>query len=134
MGRLPGIILDRLTEVEDAYLPPWRRGRDSAAMADPLLILENRSTTWTRPLPPFFAPCGTADPLLDDTRRLAAALARIGVACEARYYHREYHAFHAFYPLPNARRCWADTFAFLERHMPVQRAVPDSAATELAMP
>ena len=39
---------------------------------------------------------GTRDPLLPDTRRLAAALERRGVPCEAHYYPGEVHAFQAF--------------------------------------
>src|SRR2546430_6410072 len=39
-----------------------------------------------RPLPPFFAPVGTRDPLLDDTRRLEKALLALNVPVEARYY------------------------------------------------
>jgi len=66
-------------------------------------------------LPAFFAPVGTRDPLLDDTRRLERALRRMGVSCEARYYLGELHAFPALVWRKNAQRCWRDTFAFLDR-------------------
>ena len=56
-----------------------------SGLADPLLLLESDQTP-ERPLPPFFAPVGTKDPLLPDTRRLKAALDRRGVPCQARYY------------------------------------------------
>ena len=93
----------------------WRPSRaPDRALADPLLILEQASAP-DRPLPPFFAPVGTADPVLDDTRRLARALGRLSVPCEARYYEGEPHAFHAISFRENARRCWRDTFAFLDR-------------------
>ena len=72
---------------------------------------------WDRPLPPFFAPVGTRDPLLDDTRRLARALDGLGVPCEARYYPGGIHAFHALVWDPAARACWRDALAFLDRHM-----------------
>jgi acetyl esterase len=79
-----------------------------------------------RPLPPFFAPVGTRDPLLDDTRRLEKALAALDVPCEARYYPGGIHAFHALVWDPAARRCWRDALAFLDRHMrpAVADAVP----------
>jgi acetyl esterase len=70
-----------------------------------------------RPLPPFFVPVGTRDPLLDDTRRLEKALAGLNVPCEARYYPGGIHAFHAMVWDPAARRCWRDALAFLDRHM-----------------
>jgi acetyl esterase len=119
--RVPAVIMDRVLEVTESYLGVPELPDAVTAMADPLVILEDTRTPWVRPLPPFFAPCGTFDPLLDDTRRLAAALQKLGVTCEARYYRRQTHAFHAFYPLPQARRCWNDTFTFLGQHMP---AVP----------
>ena len=72
-----------------------------------------------RPLPPFFAPVGTRDPLLDDTRRLERALTALDVPCEARYYRGGIHAFHALVWDPAARQCWRDALAFLDRHMRV---------------
>jgi acetyl esterase len=86
-------------------------------LADPLRIIESADASFARPLPPFFAPVGTRDPLLDDTRRLAAALERRRVPCEARYYRGGIHAFHAMVWDPAARRCWRDALAFLDRHM-----------------
>jgi len=91
-------------------------------LADPLLVIEraaagDRSVRFDRALPPFFAPVGTRDPLLDDTRRLDKALAALGTPCEARYYRGGIHAFHAMIWDPGARRCWRDTLAFLDRAM-----------------
>lgn len=107
-------IHDRFIEVYDAYLGTGFRAGDPAfELADPLCVLEG-DRALDRPLPPFFAPCGTLDPLLVDTRRLAAALARRGVRCEAPEYRGELHAFHALVFRPNARRCWRDTFRFLD--------------------
>ena len=90
------------------------------ALADPLVLVERAArgeVALDRPLPPFFAPVGTRDPLLDDTRRLEKALARLNVPCEARYYPGGIHAFHALVWDPAARRCWRDALAFLDRHM-----------------
>ncbi|MBC7977404.1 MAG: alpha/beta hydrolase, partial [Myxococcales bacterium] len=108
-------IHDRFMEVYDAYLgADFRAGDPAWELADPLCVLE-RDDALERPLPPFFVPCGTADPLLADTRRLARALARRGVVHEAPEYEGELHAFHALMFRPNARRCWSDTYRFLER-------------------
>ncbi len=88
---------------------------EATALADPLRIIEAGGLE--RPLPPFFAPVGTRDPLLDDTRRLEKALAALNVPCEARYYPGGIHAFHAMVWDPAARRCWRDALAFLDRAM-----------------
>ena len=84
-------------------------------LADPLCFFE-RGPEPARPVPPFFLPVGTKDPLLDDTRRLARALRAMGVSAEEEYYPGEIHAFHAFVMRAAARKCWGDTFAFLARH------------------
>jgi acetyl esterase len=112
--RLPAWLVDRLTEVSEAYL----RGEPGCPLdlADPLLLLE-RGAPPDRPLPPFFVPVGTRDPLLHDTRRLKAALDRLGVPCEARYYPGEVHAFHALVWRERARECWRDTYAFLDQYV-----------------
>jgi len=90
-------------------------------LADPLLVFEaaardRAAVVFDRPVPPFFAPVGTRDPLLDDTRRLEKALGALGVPVEARYYPGGIHAFHAMVWNPAARRCWRDALAFLDRH------------------
>lgn len=105
-------IADRLHEVAEAYLGP--KPHDDLTLADPIHLLESTLQP-DRPLPPFFAGVGTADPLLDDTRRLKRALDRRGVECEVRYYPREMHAFHALVIRPQARQFWQDQFAFLDR-------------------
>jgi acetyl esterase len=116
--KLSGFIDDRLHEVTQAYLgDPSRHDPRALELADPLVVLE-RGDRPDRPLPPFFAPCGTADPLIDDTQRLAGALERMGVECDARYYPGELHAFHALVFTKNARRCWNHTYEFLDRHVP----------------
>lgn len=106
-----------LRDMIDGYLAA-SRGLDDAlrALADPLLFLE-RGEKPTRPLPPFFVTAGTADPLLDDSRRLQKAIEELDVPCEARYYDDEIHAFHAFLWRPNAQRCWQDSFSFLKAHL-----------------
>ncbi len=113
---MSGFIHDRLSEVRESYLGDVQRHEpEQLELADPLVVLE-RGDVPQRPLPAFFAPCGTSDPLIDDTQRLARALDEMGVECEARYYQGELHAFHALVFTANARRCWAHTYAFLDRH------------------
>lgn len=111
---LPPWVRDRLTEVAHAYLQDPPPGL--AALADPLVVLES-APTLARPLPPLFAGVGTRDPLLDDTRRLGQALARLQVPHEVRYYPGELHAFHALIYRPQALACWRDQFEFLHRYL-----------------
>ena len=115
--RISDFLNDRLREVEDGYLPASVPEGPARDLADPVVWLE-RADPPPRPLPPFFTGVGTADILLDDTRRLAAALERLGASCEARYYPGEIHAFHALVFRPAARAFWRETFAFLKQHVP----------------
>jgi acetyl esterase len=109
---------DRIREASRGYLPvdPESLPPGVRDLVDPLLLLESEELP-ARPLPPFFTGVGTADPLLPDTRRLAAALQRRGVPCEAHYYSREMHAFHAFVFREAARQYWRAQYAFLRRHL-----------------
>jgi acetyl esterase len=116
--RLPFWVDGMIRDASASYL----HGHPSAPgpateLADPLRVFEQRGCTFERGLPPFFAPVGTRDPLLDDTRRLEKALAGLNVPCEARYYPGGIHAFHAMVWDPAARRCWRDALAFLDRAM-----------------
>jgi len=115
--RLSQFLQDRLREVESAYLPDTHPRGEARDLADPLVWLE-RAEKPVRPLAPFFAGVGTADVLLDDTRRLKAALDRLGVTCEVRYYPGEVHAFHALVWRPAAKAFWRESFAFLQEHVP----------------
>lgn len=113
---LPTFLRDRIQEVHDSYYGhamDWPEAK--RALADPLLILESDAKP-VRPLPPFLTTCGTADPILDDTRRLQKALEKRAIPVEAHYYPRELHAFHALAFRPAARDFWQKTFEFLDRH------------------
>jgi acetyl esterase len=121
--RLPRWVDGMLRDASASYLHGYpREPGPEVALANPLRVLEEAAGLpaephFERPLPAFFAPVGTRDPLLDDTRRLATALGPLGVPCEARYYPGGIHAFHALVWDPAARRCWRDALAFLDRHM-----------------
>lgn len=122
-----GVTLAALDQVERAYLPHRPAWKGEFDLADPVSMLESR-TPVQRPLPPFFLPVGTLDPLLDDNRRLEAALQRRGVQVDARYYAGELHAFHAMMWRPKARACWKHTFNFLQTHLTDQRGAAAIAA------
>lgn len=116
---LPARVYDRIVEVSEAYL-----GRftplcpEDLDLADPLCALE-RGEPPERPLPAFFAGVGTWDPLLPDTRRLKAAIDRLGGHCEARYFPRELHAFHALPFRRAAREYWRGLYAWLDERLGV---------------
>jgi acetyl esterase len=125
--RLPGWIDGMIRDASASYLHGYSlEPCPETALADPLRVLELAAGLpaephFERPLPAFFAPVGTRDPLLDDTRRLEKALSALSVPCEARYYPGGIHAFHALVWNPAARRCWRDALAFLDRYMPAPR-------------
>jgi acetyl esterase len=111
--RLRPWVGDRLWEVESAYLRGVAKDDPRRDLADPVVLLE-RGVRPERPLPAFFISVGTKDVLLDDTRRLAAAVERLGSRAEASYYEGELHAFQAMVFRKNARRCWLATYKFLD--------------------
>jgi acetyl esterase/lipase len=114
---LPVWIRDRIATVCKGYLPDMTGDPDRFALADPVSFLETAGPP-ERPLPAIFSVCGTKDPVLDDTRRLRAALNRFDVDAEVRVYRGGIHAFHAFIWNPLALRSWADQDAFLARVVP----------------
>ncbi len=127
--RLPAFIGDRIDEVTRGYLGQniACTGDAELDLADPLVLLE-RGLAPERPLPRFFAFVGTKDPLLDDTRRLGAALARLNVPCRTEYYPGEVHAFHALVWRANARMCWTHTYEFLDECLAASAATGARAA------
>jgi acetyl esterase len=127
---MPLWITSAMLEVSRAYLRGYRQPEPGALdLADPLLVFE-RGERPARPLPPFFIPVGTRDPLLDDSRRLQSALRALGVTAEATYYEGEIHAFHAMVWRRAARRCWRDIYGFLDQQL--SRRSLESAARAAA--
>jgi len=121
--KLPFWLAGMLNDVSLTYLNGhFKTANAELELADPLRVIEDAAgvpheSRFARKLPPFFAPVGTRDPLLDDTRRLEKALHTLNVPVEARYYPGGIHAFHAMVWDPAARRCWRDALAFLDRHV-----------------
>lgn len=111
----PVWIRDRIREVAVGYTRHTPSSVDRS-LASPLLTLEG-DRTFDRALPPFFVPCGEADPIVADSTALAAALEQRGVPHELQLYPGKGHAFHAFGG-EASRRCWSHTFAFLDAHAP----------------
>jgi acetyl esterase len=89
-----------------------------ARLASPLRLLSAPPPEGARPLPPFFSAVGTADPLLDDSRRLKDALEACGGSCELHVYPGEIHGFNVMLWRPAARAKWRALFRFLDRHLP----------------
>jgi acetyl esterase len=115
--KLPVWIRDRIATVCKGYLPDSSGDADRFAFADPVVFLEKAGPP-DRPLPAVFSVCGTADPVLDDTRRLREALTKFEPESEIRIYEGGIHAFHAFIWQALAIQSWADQDVFLARHVP----------------
>jgi acetyl esterase len=112
-GAASRLAAEYLSLTTEAFLgDAGARPRPETMLADPLLIFEG-SDLPRRPLPAFYALAGTADPVADDTRRLHAALRRLGVASEARFYEGARHAFHLSLWGTQARRAWRELFDHL---------------------
>jgi len=125
-GKLSWLVADELCTLSDDYLPGFDSLRPAERdLADPLLLLE-REEAPARPLPPCVASVGTRDVLIDDTRRLEAALGRRSVRCDARYYPGEMHAFQALLFRAAARESWRVTFDFLAEVLEHDWTPPDS--------
>lgn len=108
--KLPRLVADRVLAVEQGYLQG--QSGEGAALADPLVVLESDAES-ARPFPRTYASVGTADPILDDTRRLERALHKRGVDHQVSYFPGEPHGFHALLFRRAARDAWRKTFAFL---------------------
>lgn len=92
---------------------PIADGAARAPLASPLRLFEAEPKGGARPLPPFFIACGTADMLLDDSRRLKAALERRGADADLHVFHGEIHGFNAMVWRPAAKAKWRALFGFL---------------------
>jgi acetyl esterase/lipase len=107
-------LRDRIYGVSTAYLPS-EPCPEYARLASPLLILEEE--TPQRPLPPFYALVGTADPILGDTKRLGPAITQHGAHATIRIYEGEIHAFHLFAFRKVAIEAWKAMLDFTDEYV-----------------
>lgn len=115
------LVQSRIDIISHGYAPHEHDTETARALLDPVVVLEQRPAL-QRALPSFLIPVGTKDPLIDDSRRLAAALEALGGDARMRYYPGEIHAFHAFVWREQARACWDHTYDFLEETLTPHRA------------
>jgi acetyl esterase len=127
--RLPWYIKRTIVDVATAYVgrPVKVRAR-RAPLASPLRLLAAEPPPSARPLPPFFIACGTADPLLGDSRKLHAILESREVPSELSIHPGEIHGFNAMLWRPEAQAMWRTAFEFLERWVPAEPAPRSGAA------
>ncbi|KAG5365230.1 Carboxylesterase NlhH [Yarrowia sp. C11] len=120
---IPTWLVDRLEEVSFGYIgrkATANVGDKETELANPLLLLESDAEP-ARPLPAYFATCGTKDILIYDTKRLIPALQKHGAVAEAVYYPGEPHAFHALLFRKAAKKCWADQLRFTKKILAKER-------------
>ncbi len=113
----PRVVQSVLSNTYAVYAdraPAGPHTRENHGLMDPLVVMEqlDAAALGDRRLPAFFLPVGTRDPLVDDHRRMAAAVRALGGTAELAVYDGMEHAFHAFVKRPASRQLWADTFAF----------------------
>jgi len=109
-----GWMRDRMIQISGDYLGPAARDPRELELADVISFLELAPRPAV-PLPPVFAICGGADPVLGDTERLTPAWRALGGQADHRVYPRGVHAFHAFLWTRAARAAWADQHAFIDK-------------------
>jgi acetyl esterase len=110
-------IKRELAEAARAYVGRPAGDLDARApLASPLRRICEPPSDGARPLPAFFLAVGTRDPLLDDSRRLRAALQTRGVTCDLRIYPGEIHGFNAMIWRRAAQEKWNAVYAFLAEH------------------
>lgn len=114
--RIPLWARIMLGDAAASYLGSVPAHAEERQLASPLRIIES-GVEPTHRLPPFFLSCGTKDPLLDDSRRLAKALKSINVPCELLIAPGEIHGYDAMLWRPAAREKWERVHAFLAQHL-----------------
>ncbi|HVU01648.1 MAG TPA: alpha/beta hydrolase fold domain-containing protein [Polyangiaceae bacterium] len=118
--RMPWYVKQIILNAAAAYVGhPVRSRARYSPLASPLRLLAQEPPPGARPLPPFFIACGTADPLLLDSRKLHAILESRGVRNDLSIHEGEIHGFNAMIWRKEARSMWRGAYAFLAREVPV---------------
>ncbi len=94
-------------------LPPETDRLSDDPLTHPLEILKGRREP-DRPLPPFFIPIGTNDPLFYDSKALKDVLTEKDVKVKWKVYSGQHHGFHVMPFMPKFRECWHDVSDFLD--------------------
>ena len=116
-ARMPWFVRYELRAVVEGYIgQATEEAALRAPLASPLRRLSEPPVDGARPLPPFFAAVGTADPLLHDSRRLKEVIEARGGRFDLHEYPGEVHGFNAFLWRPAARTKWRALHAFLSEH------------------
>ncbi len=111
---LKGMIVDAGTSYVGR---PIRERAFEAPLASPLRLLAAPASSDARAPPPFFAAAGTADPLLDDSRRLQMAIEARGGLCRLEIFPGEIHGFNALVWRKAAQDKWRAVSEFLRHHV-----------------
>jgi acetyl esterase len=127
--KMPWYVKRTILHAAESYVGrPVEKRAPLAPLASPLRLLAAGATAGSRPLPPFFIACGTADPLLIDSKKLHAILEGRGVPSTLSIHPGEIHGFNAMVWRPEARAMWKAAFKFLSRWVPVTQAKEAGAA------
>ncbi len=114
--KVPGWAKQEAITAASSYVgAPISEGAARHPLASPLRLFEADPLEGAPALPPFFIACGTADMLLDDSRRLDAAIRKRGGTSELHVFHGEVHGFNMMIWRPAAKAKWRALFHFLQR-------------------
>lgn len=113
-AKVPAWAKTELLSAAAAYVGrPIGEGARRHPLASPLRLFEADPPDGATPLPPFFLAVGTADLLLDDSRRLKAAVEKRGGRADLHVFPGEVHGFNAMIWRPAAKAKWRALFKFL---------------------
>lgn len=117
--RMPWYVRETIYNAAASYVGrPVRTKALEAPLASPLRLFAAEPPPGARKLPPFFIACGTADPLLVDSKKLAAILEARGVPVQLSIHPGEIHGFNAMVWRKEARSMWGAVYRFLDRWVP----------------
>jgi acetyl esterase/lipase len=116
--RVHRIAHTRVEQIRANYLPGFATARRDFVLADPAVVLAEHAAHGGKlpaDFPEIFIPVGEKDPVIGDSERLARTLAKLGQPGRLKVYPGVGHAFYAAPWGTQAKACWADIDAFLDR-------------------